>query len=341
VVAHQQQHVVRAQRRVELREARVEGGQRGAVARRIAPVTVGGVEVHQVGEDEALAALAQRRQGGVHALLVRAGLAHLVDARAVVDVADLADRQDRPARLLQGVQDRAGRVDREVAPLAVQPFEGARLPLERSGDHARHGVGAPQQLACGLAPGVERLERDDVHVRGDLEDAVGAGVDDRLSARHVVGAQLVQDRGAAGCAVAEVASPRRRVEVRHQLVGKALEGAERRVQHHAHELPVTGRGVLAGRALGHPTEGAARCRRRRDRGHARDPTQTQARQVRQGHPGRGEGVVQRVGPGVAERLGVRQGADAHRVEHDHGHRHAGSLPTAGRMSGVARPRLRY
>jgi hypothetical protein len=109
------------------------------------------------------------------------------DAAAGEDVADLADRHHLEARPLHRVEHRGrGGRDGEVLAVTRPAPEGAGLAGEGAGDHARDEVLALQQFARRGAPGVERLERHLLDVRGDLEDAVGAGVDDRPAGLEVL-----------------------------------------------------------------------------------------------------------------------------------------------------------
>ena len=84
-----------------------------------------------------------------------------------------------------GARERAGRAD------------------ERPRDHAPHFVRPAQDLARDLADAVQLGKRDHLFVRGDLEDAVGRGVDDGRARAHVLFAQFLDDLGARGRHVAQ------------------------------------------------------------------------------------------------------------------------------------------
>src|SRR5690606_33642116 len=115
-------------------------------------------------------------QRGLDALLVRARLDLPGEAAVGVDVGDLPDADNVAAEGLEHVEHGgAGRRQREVTPGAAEPHELTRLAGERSGDDTSHRALPDEDRSRGLTPGVEGLERDDVDVRRDLEDAVRAG----------------------------------------------------------------------------------------------------------------------------------------------------------------------
>src|SRR6185369_3417312 len=133
---------------------------------------------------------------------------------------------------------------------------------EGTRDHPRE----PVRLADGtrrLAPTVEGLQRDLLLVRGDLEHAVRARVDDGLAGAQVLLAQLVEDDGAARGLVAEVTGRSGVAQPRlHQRGRKSLrEGGEALLQDDAHHFPMAGGGVLALRLLRHLAEAGPRRRR--------------------------------------------------------------------------------
>ena len=103
-------------------------------------------------------------------------------------------------------------------------------------------------------------DRDDVLVRGDLEDAVGGGVDDRLAGA------MCSAPSSSMIAVPEATllpSVPRRCGARTRRStrpGNRRENGERPIEHEPHHLPVPGDRVLARRRLRHPAEGAARRR---------------------------------------------------------------------------------
>jgi hypothetical protein len=156
-------------------------------------------------------------------------------------------------------------------------------------------------------------------VRGDLEHGVGARVDDRLLGREVLDSEPVDDLRARGRLVPEDAGNLRARHERiddfgRESVGKDGEGAVERTAHH---LPVTGRRVLARRALERAAERAGRMRGARHRAHAFDRAEAERCEARHVETsGRFDEVVERVRAGVAERGRVGQRPDPERIEDD-------------------------
>ncbi len=279
LIEHEQ--VVGAEGGAELGEAGVEGGERGRVAVGVAAVTVERVEADQVREDQTVDAARERLDRAGHAVVVVLGVHVARDTSVGVDVGDLADAHDLAAGFDERVENGGDRrLDGEVAAALVEAAPGAGGAGEGARDDARDEVVADEQLARGLAPGVERLERHHVHVGGHLEDAVGARVDDRLAGGDVLGAQLVQDDRARNRPVAQMRSAGGGVEGLHDLVREALEGAEGLLELHAHELPVTRGRVLGGGALAHAAVGALEVVAGRQAGDAGDVAESEGDQVR-------------------------------------------------------------
>ena len=110
----------------------------------------------------------------------------------------------------------AGGGMREVAAV-VGALERAGLADERARDHAARCRSSSHSSRAILADAIQLGERDDLLVRGDLEHAVGRGVDDRLAGAHVLGAELVEDLGAGGGLVAERAARRWRAAKRSMI----------------------------------------------------------------------------------------------------------------------------
>ena len=89
----------------------------------------------------------------------------------------------------------------------------------------------------------------------DLQHAVRAGVEDRLAGLQVLLTQSRQDFGAGGGDVADEFHPAALFQFRDQFGWKRLESREGLVRPAAHQLPVTGRRVLARRFFGEPRPG--------------------------------------------------------------------------------------
>ena len=125
-----------------------------------------------------------------------------------------------------------------------------RLADERASDDAADRVLARQYPAGDTAGVVELLERDRLLVRGDLEDGVGARVDDPLPRPLVLLAELLDDLRAARRDVPEDAVARFVHERVDHVVREAVRvGRHRLLRLDPHQLPVAGRRVLAARAL--------------------------------------------------------------------------------------------
>ena len=164
---------------------------------------------------------------------------------------------------------------------------------------------------------VERVDRNHRFVRGDLKDAVGGRVDDRRAGPHVLGAEPRDDLRARRHVVAERGALDAPFELADQVRGKSVgERRKRALEHEAHQLPVAGHRILAGRSLAHPSERRGGRRRRRvilQRDDAGQAERGERRDVQMDV--RGE-VAERVAARVAVGGGVGQFADPDAVEDD-------------------------
>ena len=110
VVGGDDDEVAVAQGGLDLRDAPVEGLERGRIAGNVAAVAEFAVEIDEIGEDEAaVGQILQRLDGGRQAGIVAVGLDLPARAAMGEDVADLADRDDGAAGLRQRVEDGVGR----------------------------------------------------------------------------------------------------------------------------------------------------------------------------------------------------------------------------------------
>ena len=295
----------------------------GVVA--VAPEHVGLDEVH---EDEALVEPLHQLHRALDPLDVRLGRERLVDVLAGEDVVDLADAVDLlAARAQQREVVRPPRLERVVVPVRG-PLVLARHAEERPRDHPPDGVLAGEDLARDAAGLVQLLERDRLLVRGDLEDRVGARVDDPLARFLVFLAELLDDLRPAGGHVADDAVAGAVHERVDHLVGEAVRvGRHRLRRDDAHQLPVAGRRVLAARALEQTAGDGRRARLRRaalERLDVPEPERLQRRQVETAHGTRD--VAERVRALVAVVAGVGKLAGTDGIEHDHARaRHAAIL----------------
>ena len=242
------------------RERGVDLRQRTSVPVGIPPMAIEHVGIDQVDEEEARQHRLQHFRGPAQSVRISLGVHRLGDALAVVDVGDLAQPHGPHALLRQAIQDRSLRRRLREVPAIVGALEPSlRVADERPRDDARQPI-ALADGTSGVAPGVQRLERDLLLLRGDLEDAVRAGVDDGHPGAEVLLAQLVEDDGAARRPVAEEAGrPGEAQPFVHQLLREsARERGESALQHHPHHFPVPGGGVLALRLLRHAAESSTR-----------------------------------------------------------------------------------
>ncbi len=279
------------------------------------------VEVDQVREHEPGLELAQQPGDRRHPLGVARGRVVAGHAPAGEDLRDLAHPVHRhagrgqdgraPSARRAAARGRAGRPDRAS--------NAPGRPRERAGDHPRHRVRPGQDRAGRRAGGVQLLQGHDVLVRGDLEDRVGRGVDDRPAGAQVLGPEVLDHVGARGRRVAEPAAPDRGGEGVHHLGREAARvGRRRDVGPAAHQLPVAGGGVLGRRALGQPPHQRRGPVGHRDPRQRRDRPQPEPLQRRQAQAAdRRRDVAQRVRAGVAEAVGVDGRAGAHPVQHQH------------------------
>src|SRR5438876_4193448 len=105
----------------------------------------------------------------------------LVDVVAGEDVPDLADTVDGLTGLADECQVvRLLRLQREVVAVGGA-LVASRLTGEGPRDDSADGMLAREDLACDLAPSVQLVERDRVHMGRDLEDRICRRVDDPLA----------------------------------------------------------------------------------------------------------------------------------------------------------------
>ena len=140
VIRGEHQQVVRTERREEVGDRGVDLLQAAVEALGIVAVAIGLVGLDEVHEHEALGGLARERDGGREAFGVGVRRLRLVDVAAGEDVADLADARDAATGLANAREVvRARRLEREVVAIG-RAAVGARLALERAGDHTPDGM---------------------------------------------------------------------------------------------------------------------------------------------------------------------------------------------------------
>ena len=208
VIRGDDQQVAGAKRRKEVGEPTVEVLEATVEVDRVVAVSPEHVGLDEVREHEPRVQLVEQLLGLVDALDVRPRRVRVVDVDAREDVADLADGVNLLARVAdEGQIVRLLRLQRPVVPVR-RPVVAPRLTFERPGDDAADRVLAGQDLAGDLATVVQLVKWDRVHVRRDLEDGVGGGVDDPLAGALMLLAQLLDDLRPRGRLVPEHAAAR-------------------------------------------------------------------------------------------------------------------------------------
>ena len=260
VVGGDDEEVILTQGGDEVGEPAVELGQRGGVALHVVAVAVDHVEVHEVGKADAVEIPLGHLGGGGHALGIAPRADGLGDALAYEDIGDLAHGDRVQTRFLDGIQHGGGGRQDGVVVAAGGALEGG-CALKGAGDDAAHGVLAVpfvgQHIPRDLADAVQLLDGHLVLVCGDLEDAVGGGVDNQLARGQMLLAVVADDVGARVGLVAEYPVARAAGELGKYLGGKALGiGGQGIGGDDAGYLPVSDGGVLTARGLGHAGVGA-------------------------------------------------------------------------------------
>ena len=114
----------------------------------------------------------------------------IVYAAGVVDVVNFADAEDGGFVFGQDVEEHGlWRLDGVI----VAAFGAAKISWragEGARDYSAYAIGAVEQFSGDFAHAIEFGDGDHIFVRGDLEDAVAGGVDDRVAGAHVFCAQF-------------------------------------------------------------------------------------------------------------------------------------------------------
>ena len=202
MIGGEHQKVALSQRFEDAGQHRIIVFQRLAIADGITPVAEIGIEIDEVGHDEAASRQCLHGlQRGAHQRFMARNLDFTAGAGVGENVADLADRNDGAARLGEAIEKRGRRRQHRII-LAVG---GAGEIVGGGADEgARDDAADIQfigQLAGNLADVIETLEAEAFLMRGDLDDTVSACIDNRFAGRHVFRAEFFDDLGAGGMLV--------------------------------------------------------------------------------------------------------------------------------------------
>ena len=191
-------------------------------------------------------------------------------------------------------------------------------PDKRAGDHAGKGVIAGQDLAGDPAVSVQFIDRNDLFVSGDLEDAVCGGVNDQISGPHMFFTEFIEDRCAGGNTVAEDAAAGLFPEgFQNDFAESVRIGRERFGADNAGDLPVADRGVFPRGKLMQAGKSAGRVFRRSVADHPFNVSQTQRFHDREAEArGLRRDVSQCVGVMVSKGLCIRGWSHPDAVQYD-------------------------
>ena len=296
----------------------VELGGSSSVACHIAAVAVEHIEIDEVHEGQTLEVAGLQSLGEGDAVGVAGGLNFFRHALAVEDVENFADRDDVPARVLQQVQHGlARRLEAQVVAVGGAVEGIGSMAEEGACDDAAHAVLALQHLAGNFAIAVQLMHRHKLLVCGNLEHAVGAGVDDEGILPHGLLAVVLQHLCAGVGLVAEHLMAGLFLKLVDEAVGEAVrEGGQGLRADDARNFPVADGGILAHALLLQAGEGAGGGGVLFTGGHAVDVEQTELFQIGAVEVGvLGDGA-EGVGALIAKGGGVRLCTDAEAVQND-------------------------
>ena len=303
--AHESQH---------LRQPLIKGLQRIRESHWIIPVAVDGVRVHQVGEAQAVKIPAHETDQAVHAGGVSRCVVAFRQSPVGKDVLNLSHADTGQTGFLHRVRQgsSAGRQG-EIPPVAgADKMSGGSH--ERPGDHPSDAQVPLQHVPGDPAELIQLLRREQLLMAGNLEHAVGAGIDDGRAVPQMGFPQLLQNHRARSRFVADAPMPDRVLKATDELLRKAFRKGRKRLLHpHAGDLPVAGGRILASALLNGPAVGAGdrtlfRISRRRN------PAQPEPRQIRQLRMAGRNHMPQGIGSRVPVFRGVRRFPGSRRVQ---------------------------
>ena len=257
-------------------------------------------------------------QSHLHAIVVGHGAAAFGNALAGKDIVDLAHADGVQPGLLQHIQHGVpgGRDGIVMAAGGAAEIVGAGA-LKGAGDDTAHGVLAGEHFPGNLAVAIKLLHRHNGLVGGDLEYAVGAGVDDQLAGAQMLFPVIPDHIGAGIGQVAEHAPAGALFKLPDHLVGEAIGiGGQRLGADQTGDLPMADGGILALAALLQAAKGGLGLVHVPAFGGALDIEHSQPGQVGSGKVGMGGNGCQGVGAGIAEIGGVGGVAHTEAVQHN-------------------------
>ncbi|CZZ30491.1 Uncharacterised protein [Enterobacter hormaechei] len=265
MVSGQDQNVIFSHQLHQLWQTAVKQLQTRSITGDVATVAPGGVEVHEVGEDNGLIArFFHLFDGGVEQRIQTGRFDLFGNAAVGVNVRDFTHGNHVTVFLVDEFLQHGrrrwlhGQIVTVAGTLEVTRF----VADKRTRDNAANVVAAFGQLFTGdFAQLVQFIQAKRLFMAGDLENGVSRGIENRLAGFHVLFAELVQNHGTGRVAVTEVA---RQVGALHQLIKQLLReavlviGEVTPVEQHRHagDFPVAGRSIFTGRELVRPRVGA-------------------------------------------------------------------------------------
>ena len=149
------------------------------------------------------------------------------------------------------IQDRPWRLHREIVTVCGA-LEISCDAKKWASDHAPN----PKMVGvtpCDAANIVKPLQRNDLFVRGDLQNRICGSVKNGVSGLNVLCAEFLQDCRPAPRAVAYETHRRLTFDGMHQFLGETFERCERLIENYSREFPMPGGGVFARGPLPHPS----------------------------------------------------------------------------------------
>jgi hypothetical protein len=230
----------------------VKGFEAGAETVGIATVAEKHVRVNEIGEDDSGRGLIDLEEGAEDAFLIGLGGDGLGHSSMGENVTDLANSDGVISGVERAIEECGlGTLDAVVAAIA-SPTVVSILADEWTGYDPSDLEGADAELAGFLAEFVEAVERHDLLMGGDLENTVGAGVDNGPTRGDMLRAQALNDLGTAGGDISEGADAEGCFETLNKLGRKSIgKGGKRLGADHTGNLPVAEGGVLGTGLLDH------------------------------------------------------------------------------------------